>query len=242
MPRRKYAQAICALALITSVALSPLPAHASTIDDVYGALSQALSLAQQVVLAIAQKAGIPVAQQNTTADLSTPSTASPDSLQVNAADPQANGSSVLTLSSNVPADVRALVSGQADASSRATGRSISAAISDLQNSGSFTSPTISAPTVTGGLAADSGAFSGNLSVAGNLTVTGAQSLSGAIGAASFTANDASATSTFTRLTVTRSDVGTVVGGTWQGSAVGIAYGGTGTTTATGITDAAQFLQ
>jgi len=46
----------------------------------------------------------------------------------------------------------------------------------------------------------------------------------------FTATSTSATSTFPYLTSTQSNVGTVVGGTWQGGTVGVAYGGTGAAT------------
>ena len=120
MPRRKYAQAICALALITSIALSPLPAHASTIDDLYSGLAQALSLAQQIVLTIAQKAGIPVAPQNPTAD------------------PSSGSSGLAVSSSGVPDAIRALVSGQADANTRSASRSVSS----LATNGTLTNPTI----------------------------------------------------------------------------------------------------
>ena len=48
-----------------------------------------------------------------------------------------------------------------------------------------------------------------------------------------TATSTSATSTFPYLSVTtNSNVGTVVGGTWQGTAIGATYGGTGATTHT----------
>ncbi|MFA5317970.1 MAG: hypothetical protein WC323_00630, partial [Patescibacteria group bacterium] len=47
----------------------------------------------------------------------------------------------------------------------------------------------------------------------------------------FTATSTSATSTFPYLASTQSNLGTVVGGTWQGTEVGVNYGGTGTSTA-----------
>jgi hypothetical protein len=62
----------------------------------------------------------------------------------------------------------------------------------------------------------------------------------------FTATSTSATSTFPYLASTQSNVGTVVGGTWQGNAIGVAYGGTGVTSiSTGqilVASAANTLQ
>jgi len=45
----------------------------------------------------------------------------------------------------------------------------------------------------------------------------------------FTATSTSATSTFPWLSATRSNLGTIIGGTWNGSTIDEAYGGTGTT-------------
>src|SRR5690348_11518578 len=130
MPRKKYAQTICALALITSFVLSPLPARASEFDDAYSGLSRALSTLQDIVLSLTSFVSRYQAESTV---------AEPISLPVS--------------SSGVSSDIRALVSGQADANTRSSGRALSSAIADVQNSGTFTSPTISTPTITGGLSA-----------------------------------------------------------------------------------------
>jgi len=60
-----------------------------------------------------------------------------------------------------------------------------------------------------------------------MAVAGIGSFDDYVRSSIFTATSSSATSTFPYLTVTQSNVGTVVGGTWQGTVIGTKYGGTG---------------
>jgi len=73
--------------------------------------------------------------------------------------------------------------------------------------------------------------SGNLGI-GTTSPYAKLSVVGETVAEYFTATSTTATSTFPYLTSTQSNVGTVVGGTWQGNTVGTAYGGTGLTSYT----------
>ncbi len=62
-----------------------------------------------------------------------------------------------------------------------------------------------------------------------LSVSGNANFDNYVRASYFTATSTTATSTFPYLIATQSNVGAVVGGTWNGSAIDVAYGGTGLT-------------
>ncbi|MFZ2500561.1 MAG: hypothetical protein WAW90_01065, partial [Minisyncoccia bacterium] len=71
---------------------------------------------------------------------------------------------------------------------------------------------------------------GSTSPYAKLSVSGNGVFDGNVLASSFTATSTTATSTFPYLSATQSNLGTIVGGTWQGSTLAAIYGGTGTST------------
>ncbi|MBX4197983.1 hypothetical protein KW782_01470 [Candidatus Parcubacteria bacterium] len=74
--------------------------------------------------------------------------------------------------------------------------------------------------------------SSTLQITGDTTLYSNLAVGGHVTSSTFTATSTTATSTFPLLAATQSNVGTVVGGTWQGSTIAADFGGTGLSTIT----------